>query len=308
MDEHPRGAEISDRIIGYQPGTQIRRAVSKDEVVAYYRTRHNRQALRVVERLPARPDGSLDPDAIDALLVRVHAEIQRLSEEFLQARRLHDLLAPLVRTLRARGVAPIRVVDVGCGTGFALRWLAMHGALGDDVELVGADYHEALVDEARRLAAAEKLACRFEVNNAFELERPGHVFYSIGVIHHFRGGDLTSFFEQQVRETTQAFLHFDIKQSWLAPLGAWLFHIARMNEPLARHDGVLSACRAHRSETLLEAARRGAPAWSAGLWDEDRSFLPVLRVMHAVVALRPELAAPLKRALADHAHRLEVPL
>jgi 2-polyprenyl-3-methyl-5-hydroxy-6-metoxy-1,4-benzoquinol methylase len=309
VDEHPLGAEISDMVVAYDPASLSRRPVTKREVQDYYRGRRNRQALRVVRALPALADGTLDPEAVDAMLLRAHAEIQRLSEEFLQARRLHDLLAPLVATMRREGVpAPYRIVDVGCGTGFALRWLAMHGGLGDDVELVGADYNVALIERARRLAAAEGLACSFQVANAFQLDRPGHIFYSIGVIHHFRGDDLLDFCRQQMKPTSHAFIHFDIKASWLAPLGAWLFHIARMNEPLARHDGVLSARRAHDSAVLLDAARRGSDAWLVGLWDEDRSLIPILRVMHAVVAMRPALLNPLRRSLGDQAHRLEAPL
>ena len=309
MDEHPSGAEISDKIIAYDPESLARLPVRKDDVLAYYRKRNNRRAQQIVATLPVGDDGMLDNGEIDALLLRAHAEIQRLSEEFLQARRLHDLLAPLIGTLRSEGVAPpYRVVDVGCGTGFAIRWLAMHGALGDDVELIGADYNVALVEAARKLAEAEQLRCRFEVANAFALEQPGHIFCSIGVIHHFRGDDLTSFFAEQLSTPeTQAFIHFDIKASWVAPFGAWLFHIARMNEALARHDGVLSACRAHRSEVLTEAASKGAKGCSVGFFDEDHSIVPIFRVMHAIVALRPSLVTPLYAALGNEASRLEVP-
>jgi SAM-dependent methyltransferase len=281
--------------------------VRKAEVIDYYRARRNRRAVRIVERIGADADGNLDPGEVDGILLRAHAEIQRLSEEFLQARRLHDLLAPMISALRRSGVEPpYRVVDIGCGTGFALRWLAMFGELGDDVELIGADYNAALVDEARGLARAEGLRCRFEVKNALELDRQSHIFFSIGVIHHFRGDDLETFFAEQRTAGAHAFLHFDIKASWLAPIGAWIFHIARMNEPLAQHDGVLSACRAHPSHELLRAAQSGTGDWSVGLWDEDHSPVPIFRVMHAIVAMRPELPVALERALGPRAHRLEL--
>lgn len=329
-DEHPLGAEISDMIIAYEPGTTTRKPVFKSAVVAYYHQHHNKQAARIVNRLPMLADGALDPDAIDQLLVAVHGEVQRLSEEFMQARRLCDLLGPLVAAVRQVGNGrPIRVVDVGCGTGYALRWLATYGNLGDDVQLVGADYNVALIREAARLAQAEDLSCRFEVANAFDLDRPGHIFYSVGVVHHFRGDNLARFFQQQMTSTSMAFVHFDIKQSWLAAFGSWLFHIARMRQPIARHDGVLSARRAHSSEELIKAARSGdmnhepegadqkkkadpcqrqlpGVNWTVGLFDEDHSWLPIMRVMHGVVAMRAELVAPLHKELGQERHRLEL--
>lgn len=51
----------------------------------------------------------------------------------------------------------------------------------------GVDYNEALVAEAERLAALEKLNCRFEVANAFVMDEPTNLFISTGVLHHFWG-------------------------------------------------------------------------------------------------------------------------
>jgi len=62
-----------------------------------------------------------------------------------------------------------------------------------------------------------------------------------------------------------------------------------MREPLSRHDGVLSDARAHPGSALLAAARRGAPGLRSALFDGRVGLLPILRVMHAVVALRPHL-------------------
>ena len=103
--------------------------------------------------------------------------------------------------------------------GFVLRWLTAHEALGGDVELIGADYHPALIDEARRLAEAENLSCRFEVANAFRLKQPATVYISTGILHHFRGRELIDLFAQHNRPGTCAFMHFDFHQSALAPFG-----------------------------------------------------------------------------------------
>ena len=303
--DHP--PEISDLIVDFDPDTGARRPVSKAQVVTTFTDLRRWRAAQVVRRLPADAQGYLVAAAVDDLLIRVHAEIQRLSEEFMQARRVHDALAPLIRALRDAGVSPpYRVVDVGCGTGYLVRWLAARGALGDDVELIGADYNTALIAHAGVLARAEGLRCRFEVCNAFKLDEPATIYTSIGVIHHFRGTALEDFFRHQASAGARAFLHFDIRASFLAPIGAWLFHIARMREPLAHHDGVLSAVRAHPTTTLVTAATAGAPNMRCGLFDEDHSPLPILKVMHAVVGVDPALADAWRRSLGPEAPRLEL--
>lgn len=72
--------------------------------------------------------------------------------------------------LRRGGVQnPIRIVDIGCGTGFVIRWLASSGSLGDDVELMGVDFNVALLNEAQRLAAIEKLRCKFAAPDAITI-------------------------------------------------------------------------------------------------------------------------------------------
>jgi hypothetical protein len=55
------------------------------------------------------------------------------------------------------------------------------------------------------------------------------------------------------------FAHWDISPGPWATAGAWMFHQARMREAVSRHDGVMSARRAHSAGILLAAARQGAP-------------------------------------------------
>jgi SAM-dependent methyltransferase len=296
--------EISDLIVAYDPDTLERRPVRRSEVVAELERAGDRAGARIAAGLPARDD-VLEADEVDALLLRAHAELQRLSEEMRQGHRVRMVLAPVLDTLRERGAPrPLRVVDVGCGPGFVVRWLAARGALGDDVELVGCDYNRAFVEAAGAAAREEGLRCRFLVANAFTLAEPATVFLSTGVVHHFRGADLTSFFARQAAAGAAAFLHFDIKPTYLAGIGAWVFHQARMREALSRHDGVLSALRAHSGETLLSAAREGARELSCGLFDARIGLFPITRVMHAVVGMRSELLPGVLERLGSDASRL----
>jgi SAM-dependent methyltransferase len=296
--------EISDLIVAYDPDSLVRLPVRRSEVVARLLDAGRPGAARIAARLPAHDD-VLDEREVDALLIRAHAELQRLSEEFGQGERVRAVLLPLVSALRASGAPrPIRIVDVGCGLGFVVRWLAARGGLGPDVELIGCDYNRALVEAADRAAQEEGLPCRFLVANAFTLREPATVFTSTGVVHHFRDEGLCAFFREQARAGAAAFLHFDIKPTHLAPLGAWIFHQARMREALSRHDGVLSAVRAHPGEALLAAARVGAPEHVSTLFDGEVGLFPILRVMHALVGLRPALRDAFLEHLGLQARRL----
>lgn len=292
---HPDWPEISDLIVHHDPETLARVPVVKEAVVRRFRELGDEPAARYVERLPA-SEGVLDPGFVDRLLVQVHCEMQQLSEEFQHGQRVAELLRPLLGAIRASGVkGPIKIVDVGCGTGFVVRWLALHGALGDDVELVGADLNKALVAQAEALAAREKLRASFVAANAFKLAVPATVILTTGVIHHFRGADLDAFLAATDRPGTLAFVHFDFQPWLLAPLGSWIFHQLRFREPLAKHDGVLSAVRAHTGATLVAAARRSAAGFKTGLYATHVGPFP--RAFQTLIGVRRDLEGALREHL-----------
>ncbi len=296
--------EISDLVIAFEPATLERLPVPRDEVLATLERHGMSAAARLVARWP-HPEGVLDARFVDAVLLRAHLELQRLSEEFRQGERMRSLLVPLLDTLRRERVpGPYRVVDVGCGLGYVIRWLAAHGGLGDDTRLIGCDYNAPFISFATRLAAEEGLRCEFAVANAFQLSEPATIFTSTGVIHHFRRESLDRFLGEQGASGASAFLHFDTKPTYLAPIGSWIFHRARMREPLALHDGVLSAVRAHSPDTLAAAARRTCPEFAVGVHDGARELVPVLKVMLALVGVRRELRGAYLERLGPLAGRL----
>lgn len=296
--------EISDLIAVYDIETLARKSVSKAAVLTQLKALGQRQAIKVVESLPTNDEDILDPGTIDEMLIRGHREIQRLHEEFHLGYRVLEVLVPMVVALRATKVArPIRVIDVGCGLGFLVRWLAAKGCLGDDVELLGYDFNTALVAESQRLAKLESLRCEFRVGNAFRLNHDDThgptVFLSTVVLHHFRGNDLVAFFRNQ--ESADAFIHFDIDPSWLAPIGARIFHWARMREPLVKNDGVLSALRAHSGKDLLKAARQGTSGHRVVLFRVGSKVIPITRTIRPVIGVRPPLWDAWREALGDGA-------
>lgn len=283
-----RGPEISDAIVSFDPDTLQRKPVKKADVLVQFRELRNHEAARIVDQIPEQ-DGVLDPEAVDKILITSHCEMQRMSEEFQHGKRVAELLKPILNALREGGVKnPIRIVDIGCGTGFVVRWLAASGSLGDDVQLMGVDFNVALLNEAQRLATIENLRCKFEVANAFHLDEPANVFISTGILHHFRDENLSYLLQQHCRAETCAFVHFDFHSSPMAPLGSWLFHAVRMREPLAKHDGVLSAVRAHKSRYLLEVTRSAAPEFFSAIYGTSLWRTPIPRVFHSLVGIRPK--------------------
>jgi SAM-dependent methyltransferase len=274
--------ELSDLIVEFDPDTGDRRPVLKAEVLDRLRADGNRRGAAIVGRVPA-IDGVLDPAAVDRELVACHYEIQRLALELQQGPRMARLLAQILGAVRATDPgSPLRVVDVGCGIGYVLRWVAAHRhLLPAETELVGADFNPALVAEARRLAALEGLPVQFRVADAFQLEAPATVFMSSGVLHHVPRAALPSFFAAQAGARVS--VHADFQQHPLGPWGAWLMHLARMERPLARHDGVLSAVRAHPADVLLDSAAAGLPGRRHQLVG-TRLLGPIPRAMHALVS------------------------
>jgi SAM-dependent methyltransferase len=298
--------ELSDLILDVGPPGE-RRPVRKRAVLDQVRNgRVARGARRVIEALPERDGGFLDEAAVDDTLIGAHLELQRLSQEFRQGPRLAETLRPMFLALREARAAPLRLIDLGCGVGYALRWLAAREALGPDIELIGADFNPALLGLARQAAESEGLTVRFVEADALALaaERPeGTVVISTGTIHHFRGESLTRLFAG-IAASAAGTVHVDIKPSWAAPMGAWLFHQARMRVPLARHDGLVSALRAHPARTLLDAAKAAAPAFRFAVLDGRVGLVPIVRILQSLIGVRAELAPSFESRLGPLAPRL----
>lgn len=282
----PGDVEITD-LLWPLDGSGDRLPVVQTEVVSLLSDRGQRQAARIVARMPSR-GGCIDEAFLDALAVRVHHELQRLGEELQLDRRVAALLEEPLRRLRASGTGPVRVVDVGCGTGHVVRAAAAHRYFSPDVELVGVDLNPVVIGEARRLARLEGLDCEFVNGDAFApgtaITDPARtIVISTGLLHHLGEADLTELFAVQARLGVAGFAHWDIAPCVWSTVGAWLFHQARMREPVSRHDGVLSARRAHSAQTLLAAARAAAAGYAPTVLEGPRWYPRALDVLRPVV-------------------------
>lgn len=297
--------EVSDLVIAHDPGSGERLPIARTAIVDALRSAGDRRAAARVGCLPVDQHGTLLEGPVDELLVRMHTQLQRLWEELRQGDIAVSVLRPLLAAIR--NTTPgrqrtLRVVDVGSGLGYFVRWATSTAALGPDVEMVGYDLNTVLVAEARRLAVQEGLSCRFEAGDAFALPDQVDVYVSCGVLHHFGAEELPAFFAGQQGAT--AFVHWDPVPTYLAPLGAWTFHRARMRDPLARHDGVRSIQRAHADDVLLDAAGAGAPRFATALHGLPNARFPILDVVRPVIGVAPDLAGPFCEALGPAAERL----
>ena len=82
-----------------------------------------------------------------------------------------DWLVYLHELLEERRAQPRRVLDLACGTGNVSELLA-----GEGYDVVGVDLAPAMIEEARRKAAAKGLSIEYQVQDAAELDLPGRRF------------------------------------------------------------------------------------------------------------------------------------
>ena len=119
---HKGQLEITDVIVDYDPHTLARQPVQKSKALARLKAhRSSTAASRIVEDIATSQDDVLDSQIVDELVVTVHVEMQRLWKEFLHGERVATLLRPIIDVLRSeKRQRPIRIVDVGCGGGYAV--------------------------------------------------------------------------------------------------------------------------------------------------------------------------------------------
>ena len=280
--------EISDLIVQYDLATLERIPVQREEALqkcfSWY-------ARSVIASIPHN-DGILCEATVDRMLLEAHQELQRLWEEFFHAQRIASILKTLVKSLRSMGIdRKIRVVDIGCGIGYVLRWVATYSSVSQDISLLGVDFNQTLISYAKELAKSEKLDVEFRVANAFELDVPVDIFISSGVLHHFPNDALERFFEQQAKCNPLAFAHFDPQYGWATPVGSFMFHFSRMRTPLARYDGFLSAARAHSGVVLEQTTQKCIKNLSLYRYNPPIPWLPLLRTMTGVIAIHPSVSS-----------------
>src|SRR5260370_33494580 len=114
----PRDHEVSDVIVAHDPETLERTPVRKQELLKLFE--NNQRAALIVAQIPER-EGFLDCVAVDRLLLKVHWEMQRLSQEFNNGTRLLELLLPVFAPIsRTEFTIPRALRDECWGNEFSI--------------------------------------------------------------------------------------------------------------------------------------------------------------------------------------------
>ncbi len=157
-------------------GNVLERAVAQESGVVLYQT----GSLQVCENGPMIAYGKIDYHSDDRKK-QIAAYWSKRSEDFLRQRReeLHSPLAGrflgIIRENLPAG-KPLKILDVGCGTGFFSILLAAEGH-----DVTGVDLTPGMIEGAKKLAAEELAAetsgsCRFRVMDAEKLKFESETF------------------------------------------------------------------------------------------------------------------------------------
>lgn len=258
----PDRLEVLDVLWRRDPATGQRLPIRAADAAAQLRANGQERGARLVERIP-HVDGVCDEPTLDAIFLAVHYELARLSEYLQVPHRMAADIAPLIATVRDRaGPGPVHIVDVGCGIGLDIRWMAATGVHGPGVEYVGVDLNALLIEAATRLATNEAIPATFVVGDAFDIaatvaDPDRTIMVSQGLLHHLGVNRLTEFFTRHREARVAAFAHFDVHPGPWSRMGGQVLHRIRMREPVSRHDGNLSLRRALSAKQLLAHAHAG---------------------------------------------------
>lgn len=174
----------------------------------------------------------------------------------------------LVRQLGA-GAQPIRIYDLGCGSGDGLRAIARWGSKNNiPLQLTGIDANKFIVDHAREKARSYpeiEFIQQDIFDDACTLEKADIVTFNL-CLHHFTEEEQLSLLEKCRTEGVSAVLINDLHRHWLAYYCFALFcRLSGANE-VAREDGLLSILKGFKKKELLALGRQASVLEPATQW------------------------------------------
>lgn len=206
-------------------------------------------------------DPALDPDTLAACLADL-AAVNRQSFGY------RPTIAFVRRaTQRAQLKRPLRVLDVGCGSGDTLRVLARELAKdGTPAELTGADLnpHAAAIARAQSPPQVGPVKLAFVVADARALAReradsaPPDIIINALFMHHLEDEEIVDMLRFMDGSARVGWFVNDLYRSAFAARGFAALALLTRKHAIVRHDGPLSFARAFRApewRTHLEAAQ-----------------------------------------------------
>jgi SAM-dependent methyltransferase len=142
------------------------------------------------------------------------------------------------------------LLDVGTGLGdIPCRARSLAAQHSVDIETIG-------LDSVFEVARASAQAVSFAVcGNALSLpfaDRSIDVVMCSQVLHHFAGSDAVTLLREMNRVAKVRVVVSDLRRSWIAVAGLWLFSFPLRFHAVSRHDGVVSVLRGFTPEELVD--------------------------------------------------------
>jgi len=200
---------------------------------------------------------------------RILADVDRLTRLLQLERYWLWRMGKMIEAARlARQGKPVRVLDVGSGTGkllFAVEKWARKRRI--PVELHGLDHTEVAVEQARRTAAAEGHRVHFRHGDARALAHLGNGSVDVAVttfmLHHLPPGDVARVLSELDRVAAFDFFAFDLRRNLPTLPALWaVLHVGGFEAP-SRHDSLASLRRGYTPAEIEEILRAaGVPRFT----------------------------------------------
>lgn len=165
-------------------------------------------------------------------------------------------LAGLRPFLTKSSAGPVQVLDVGCGDGEFLRYLARHCRREEiPCRLTGWDFNPKTLDRARKASAGFPEIDFLQRDLHKQPEFPeGTVVICNLFLHHFTDTQIRRLLEHWLLQSPRAIVINDLHRNCAAYYLFWLFGLIFMRSPIARSDGRISILRGFRREDFSRLA------------------------------------------------------
>ena len=154
---------------------------------------------------------------------------------------------------------PVRIADIGCGSGAVLRELATWGRkAGVNLQLIGIDANPHAVGIARELSR-DYPEIEFAEHNIFNNEfqnRKFDVILCTLTLHHFKNPEIISIMNNFCRQAEIGIVINDLHRSKIAYILFQAFCAVFISNEIARKDGLISILRGFKRKDLKMLASK----------------------------------------------------
>ena len=200
------------------------------------------------------PEKMDDPDLSAEALFLALADIRKVNR-FLGGHRTS--LSGFNAYMTSASSKDVTVVDMGCGDGEFLRFLAAHcRRMGLDASFIGWDMNPKSLEMAR-IASREYPEIRFECRNVLGDDTiPNNCLVTCNLfLHHFRTSEIQELLLRWRKHGASAVIINDLHRNAIAYYLFRLFGAIFMRSPVARYDGAVSIRRGFQKSELLSIVK-----------------------------------------------------